>query len=730
MESSNTEEFLLNFIKVGVILVFFTPLIVAPIGLSFSEYPKALFFRVVVEILLIFYLLLVFKEPDYLPKSTILLWSAVAFVLSLSLSSIFGFNFKRSFLGDFSRSEGLILYLHLLAFFVIAAGIFKAKQGWVFLFRWIAGVSFAASIAAFLQKLGATKLYMMDNILAILNNSSFFGSYLLFPIFLCLALFFLEQKLQWKILWIFVFIFDIFSLFLSASRGAWLGFLAGILFLLFAFVFYFKKQISFKKKLFFICISLFVIAGILLVFFTFYATFFKDVSLLGRISFSAIRGGLEPRFELWRISLLAISERPLFGWGLESFSWLVDTRQKSSAFQPEIFFDRPHNKLLEIMVSAGFIGFAFYILLFGSALYNLVKSRSNFLAPPVNFIFFALLTAYFAQNFFVFDNISTFILFFTLMAFLNNTAQRMPLFTLTFPISKTALAALFLLLISPALWSLYFLNLQPLRANLLIVKGFIFTPETATQAFFFLQKAIEQKNLYQDDFKFAVAENLLSSYNQSWAENNRTQILGILSEIEPMLEKNLSVPDKLNRNYYLLLSGIKEKKYFLAKDRRYLNEIEKTLERAIAVFPSKPQFYRLLGQTYIMNNKFNEGEFYYEQWYNMTTHKFTEYKQANFYKSLGGVYFKIGERKKAAEDFKKGLDVEYAWARKGGDPAGDYLSSMMFADEVARFYFVELKDFAAAKKIYEDKIEILSLKTEQQNWLYDRYNELFRIQKK
>ena len=53
------EATLLKWIKWGVILTIFMPLVLGPFGITLSNWPKAVFFRILVEIIFILYWLLV-----------------------------------------------------------------------------------------------------------------------------------------------------------------------------------------------------------------------------------------------------------------------------------------------------------------------------------------------------------------------------------------------------------------------------------------------------------------------------------------------------------------------------------------------------------------------------------------------------------------------------------------------------------------------------------------------
>lgn len=734
----DVKRFFLQHIKIGVVLVLFTPLLVGPIGISFSEYPKALFFRVLIEVLLIFYLLLLLKDRRYLPKNSLLLWTVIGFVGALFISGVFGFNFERSFFGDFERSAGIILYLHLLAFFVILSGVFKSTKEWFLLFRWVVGISGITSFVVLLQKLNVFHFYSVSHGAAsTLSNPSLFGSYLVIVTFLTLVVILKEHGWRWRTLWA-VFLFgNLTSLFLTGSRAAWLGFgIGAIFFLLIAGISHLKRRTVSRKRALLIFFGVIGPALILLgSFFLFTSVFENRDFFVFRLS--TISTSLQSRVIVWETGLQAVKERPFLGWGLESFSYVFDTHHKYASIDdpvsPRISFDRPHNKLIGILVSSGIIGFILYLSIFGIVLHYLFYQGSTALVPPIRLAFAALFIAYFIQSLFIFDSVTSAILFFFLLAFMSVAGnKRMPeiIRQSTFYVSRLPLpfrffkkavvpgtigAIIFLVA------TLYFLNFNPLRVNILIVKGTTFEPQEMGKALVHYQKAIEQDTLYADDFKVAIAERLLHYFEAEWAKPAQFQMIGLLSGIEETLEKKLRVPDKINRNYYILLSGIKEKQYFLFQNPQRLKEIQEILKLALKTYPNHTQFYRMLGQMYILDNDYEIGEAYFQKWFEFTTRKFPEYKLITYYKALGGTYFKAGEKEIAAANFKKALDVEYEWAKENEEIRETHLE-YGFTDEVARFYFIELNDANTAVEIYEHALEIYPER--KQPWFQERLDAL------
>ena len=76
-------------------------------------------FRIIVEVMTALWLILMLFDTGYKPKKSWVLAMLAIFVGIVALSSIFGENFYRSFWSNYERMEGLVTYLHLLAYFFV-----------------------------------------------------------------------------------------------------------------------------------------------------------------------------------------------------------------------------------------------------------------------------------------------------------------------------------------------------------------------------------------------------------------------------------------------------------------------------------------------------------------------------------------------------------------------------------------------------------------------------------
>lgn len=155
-------------------------------------------------------------------------------------------------------------------------------------------------------------------------------------------------------------IINILGLFLSYTRGALLGFIAGLFMM--------------RKKVALITIAVFVIGG-------------GVVSLVNPIFIKneVIRkGSNDKRMTFWKASLYAFKERPLLGYGYKNF----ESNSKKIKEKYDLPFinntGHSHNNFLQILSTTGVLGFVFYLLwlvlwIFESIKSNTVVSRIGFL---------------------------------------------------------------------------------------------------------------------------------------------------------------------------------------------------------------------------------------------------------------------------------------------------------------------------------------------------------------
>src|SRR3989344_1463457 len=131
----------LYIIYIGIGLVLFSPILVDNRFFFPFITTKVFLFRIVVEVLLLAFLMLNLSSDAYRPKWNWLTVFLSAFIVVAGVSSALGHNFYVSFWGDIERGEGLLLWLHLLVFFVMLTSVVKTRRAWLALLDFSLGSS-------------------------------------------------------------------------------------------------------------------------------------------------------------------------------------------------------------------------------------------------------------------------------------------------------------------------------------------------------------------------------------------------------------------------------------------------------------------------------------------------------------------------------------------------------------------------------------------------------------
>ena len=704
------EESVGRIVKVLMFAVFLTPLILGPFGLNMSEYPKAVFFRLLIEIIFLFYVFLVLLNKKYLPQKSFLLFSVILFDAILIISSLLGINFYSSFFGDMSRGEGIILHLHLLVYFIVLLGLFKNKEDWMQLMRATVVVSGITSIAGILQLKNISWFYNVEiaRLSGTFSNPDFFGAYLTLSIFLALFLFFAEPKRNWKIFWAGLMALNFLTLILSGTRAAWIGLAAGI-----AVICVLNYQnLSYKNKIY----SLFVVLAICVL--VFLCPFIIDKlnlqnSNLGQRILSVYNIDINNRVALWNPAFDAFKNRPVLGWGFESFSYVADKYFKTG-YVGGIYFDRPHNKFLEILVNCGIIGMLNYLLIFFilfylilkySKLWNKYNNKHGILFGSVIFAFFV---AGFVQNLFGFDQIGTYILFFLVAGFVNNnwsqySSLRERSETTDEAIqSKFGKIILFAAVFIFTVFVMYQINIKPTMAALYFPESVRYEASDFSTALDGYKTAISQNTIYDYDLNMAYEDRSIFLLENYFGQNNGQKAVDGLLTIKPVLQKYIDQKYARPNNLREFIIRTDEWAYIVKKDPNYLVQMQKDINLAMEFNPNMSVFYQLQGEMEILQNNYSAGEKDIIKSCAMDVAGCNG-NQSTAHKNIGIAYFKKGDNKSSILNFQKTLDIDYE-ARKKGLPS-TISNPAPFINSVAMMYYEYLNDFQDCQNVYKMGIE-------------------------
>ncbi len=412
-----------NFLKytiyVGLFAILFIPLFVSSTLFFPFVSGKNFAFRIIVEIIFVAWAILAVRETSYRPKKSWILLAFVAFVSVIAIADIFGENPYRSFWSNFERMEGLITHLHFLAYFFVASSVLIREKLWTRFFQTSLGVSAIVGSYGLLQLAGRFAIHQGSTRLdATLGNATYLAIYALFHIFI--GTFLLYRHSRNMFAW-FVYgsitILNIFILYYTATRGAILGLIGGV-FITALLVAIFENENKILKR---VSIGA-IIAVIILVsgfMFAKNTSFVKDSNVLSRFSSISFKETTtKSRFMVWEMALKGAKEHPILGWGQENFNILFNKYYNPSMYGQEPFFDRAHNVFLDWLTAGGVLGLVAYLSLFFFAIYYIWVKR-NGMSVVERSILTGLLGGYFFHNLFVFDNITSYILFFSILGYVH-----------------------------------------------------------------------------------------------------------------------------------------------------------------------------------------------------------------------------------------------------------------------------------------------------------------------
>ena len=416
----NSTAILRKFLIGGVFLSLFIPMVF----LSGYFFPfitgKNLVFRGLVEVMTMLLLVLAIFYSSYYPKKTWILVLYSAFIFVLILSTFFSVDSYNSFWSNFERMEGLVTHLHLFAYFLVLVSVMKTERLWNWFFATSIGVSLIVSLYAVGQFLEKIKIFQSgDRLESTLGNSAYLAAYLLFHIFI-IGYYLARNEIKnvyAKFALFGVLVFETIILFLTETRGAIVGMIGGLV------VVALLNALCGEGKNKKIAVSF--IALLILIGGTFFA--FKDMSFikeqrgLRRLSaISLTSDDVQARFTIWGMAIEGAKEKPILGWGLENFSVVFNKYYEPSLYNREPWFDRAHNVFLDWLISAGVLGLLAYLSLFASAIYYLVFDTTSKISFTARSFLVGALGAYFVQNIFVFDNITSYILFVSILAYVHH----------------------------------------------------------------------------------------------------------------------------------------------------------------------------------------------------------------------------------------------------------------------------------------------------------------------
>lgn len=699
-----------------LIIIFITPLIFV----SSFYFPyvsgKAYFFRLLIELALIPWAILLFKDLKYRPnfKSPLII-ALLVFVAALTITAFTGVDFYQSFFSNIERSDGIIQYMHYVLFFLMAISVFKTKKDWQIVLSVFIATALVNSIYAFVHYAQQPRLF------GLLGNSSFLGGFLIFAIGFCL-LFLVDSFKPFIKKTPIIFILSIavlallfaVTLVLTQTRGAFLGVFFGfIIFTILVNFYLWKKSLpdwQTRRKMIIILNSiLFIVLALSVSVFIYKdSKFVEKYPIIYRVAHTAESNSAKDRLSEWTTAIKGFKDKPILGWGPENFDVVANKYYDYHIGLYQPWFDRPHNQALQYLAEGGIVLFAAYLFLV-VAVFRLIfriYKKEKILASILS----AIYVAYIIQSLILFDALPMFLGLFVLWAFIyfksepNNLENKL---ILKNKIGYSFYAGVVILTIAVIVLAQVFVFV-PLQGSQLIIEAFtaranndykneniildklfsIKSPYVYAQArraigWDFLKNTLEIDIKEQDRVGIILLYEKMISELESWMKYRPVdqQVYYVLGETYRLGYEKLGRSEDLSKAEEVLKRGlnysttrieyIDELGQVLVLQKKF-DELDKLMKNfAENVDINDPYRYLSLGHSYFMQNKFD-----------LAIEEYTKAKNLGYlFWQTDRDYYRYLQVAEKLKGYQKIKDITEAYLKNKGDDA-----NTLFNLAIANYY--------------------------------------------
>lgn len=393
------------------------------------------------------------------------------FVVILLLADISGVASIRSLFGNFERMEGWFTIALLSILFALLYQMVGTLQSWRKIFQISLIPNLYILLFATGQFLGAKEIFQSAGSLrpdATLGNSSYLGGYALMYIFIIGWLALTTKNTLTRVGYGLLMCANTYIMMLTLTRGAIVGLIVSVFIMLCiaSAIFAVQKYKNTKthKALFIAPLILGMCIFIAGIFFLYKdSSFVQSNRVLNRVATISITDpSVAGRLINWSVSWEGFKERPLLGWGQDNFLYVFSQHFDPRMASYEPWYDRSHNVFFDWLIAGGILGLLAYLSLYIASLWSLwfrKNSRQVFSLSEAT-LWTGFLVAYFIHNFFVFDNIASYILFAFVLAYIAwKSYGQESISVITLSQQKATTVAV--IIVGASLLAMYFLVYKP-----------------------------------------------------------------------------------------------------------------------------------------------------------------------------------------------------------------------------------------------------------------------------
>ncbi len=300
-------------------------------------------------------------------------WLILAFLGWVTISTIFSIHPPTAFFGKYRRFEGLLSFINYAVIYFLVMQ-FADRPSRV---KQLAQTLFWSGVVV--AGYGVMQFLGMDIIqwnqlpfearraFSTYGNPDLLGGFLMFSTFVSIGLALAEQKLVMRGVYWFGFLLSSLCVVVAFTRSAWIGFIVGFAFFL-LFAIYQRTEWKTEDWVFSGSTAVLVIASVVQS-----LSNPNEVMNFGK-RFASItkfgEGSAKTRFEIWHAAIDSIKDRPIFGFGPDTFR-LVFPRYKPIEYVNDAGYlsvaDNVHNYPLQLASGIGVPGMLMMYGIFGWA---------------------------------------------------------------------------------------------------------------------------------------------------------------------------------------------------------------------------------------------------------------------------------------------------------------------------------------------------------------------------
>lgn len=419
MEKSDIVS-ILKWIALGAAFVVpFVVLLVADSAFFPFVAGKAAAFRLLTVIGGSAWLMLAILEPKYRPHRSWFIAVLTTLLLWMGVTTLLGADPYRSFWSSFERMEGYYTLVLIVLYGYMLMSLLRTRRQWMQYLVTTAGAGVLVALYALMEASGATS-GSASRIDATLGNPTYLGVYMLISIFIVGII----VRAYWHNIWvryggIAVLVLELYVLIQTGTRGSMLGLVGGLFVAALAFAIFERTQRRARGIAIGLLITIVVAIGGFIAFRD--SALVQSVNIFRRLADISLEDATtQSRIFIWtNVATEGIAERPILGWGLENFNIVFNKHYDPKLYKQEPWFDRSHNVIMDWAVTGGVPGVILYCALFGALLFILWRPSNTNMSITERAIITGALAGYTIHNLFVFDSITSYILFITLASYVH-----------------------------------------------------------------------------------------------------------------------------------------------------------------------------------------------------------------------------------------------------------------------------------------------------------------------